>query len=207
MEIGAQLERVESTASQKFREAAFFYDQMFACAANVEKMPFFLSAFLASLRSVTFYLQKQYSGDVRFATWYPGKQSQMESDPILRLLNQKRNAVLKREPFDLFFRYGYTLPEKYGEYIETNELQLEVRTDKQGWLRIKLKATPESEWEDVEPWIVWRFKEEDEVDVINICYQGLEKVDAILKELTAIRIGMGLPADEEITFPDIAPSS
>ena len=30
------------------------------------------------------------------------------------------------------------------------------------------------------------------------CYAGLERVDAILKELEQLRVGAGLPADEEI---------
>src|ERR1700680_1199577 len=154
MEIGAQLARPAITATQKFKEAAFFYDQMYACRTNVEKFPSFLSAFLTSFRSITIYLQKQYAHDDRFKEWYPVKQAEMEKDPTLALLNKRRNAVTKREPFDLYFKHGYKMPQKYGDFIETTHFELEVRQD-DGWLRMRIKAGPDSDWEKVEPWGEW----------------------------------------------------
>jgi hypothetical protein len=35
--------------------------------------------------------------------------------------------------------------------------------------------------------------------VTKHCYIGLERMDAILKELEGLRLGMGLSADEEIS--------
>ena len=57
MEFFGQIARVPVTAPQKFDEAAYFYNRMFAYRTNVLIFPYYLSAFLSALRSVTMYLQ------------------------------------------------------------------------------------------------------------------------------------------------------
>src|SRR5438132_6749599 len=112
MKIFGQMARVPVTARQKFEEAAYFYNRMFALRTNVVIFPYYLSAFLSALRSVTMYLQKQYAHDPLFASWYPQKQREMEADPILRMLNKKRVVAVHLEPFDLFFNKGFNMSEK-----------------------------------------------------------------------------------------------
>jgi hypothetical protein len=92
MKIFGQMARVPITARQKFKEAAYFYNSILALRTNVVLFPYYLSAFLSALRSVTMYLQKQYSRDPLFASWYPQKQIEMADDPILRMLNKMRRS-------------------------------------------------------------------------------------------------------------------
>ena len=198
MEISGQMARVPITARQKFNEAAYFYNGMFAHRTNVVIFPYYLSAFLSALRSVTMYLQKQYAHDTRFASWYPQKQAEMEADSILKMLNKKRVAVVHREPFELFFRKGFKMPEKYGEYIETPHFELKDEQTPDGFIRMTIKVGADAQEEEVTPWITWHFIETDKEDLMNPCYLGLEKIDAILKELESLRIGLGLSPDEEI---------
>ena len=47
--------------------------------------------------------------------------------------------------------------------------------------------------EEVETQISWHFTDDDPLDVMNHCYEGLEKMDAMLKELPAL----GLTGNEE----------
>jgi len=203
MELFGQMARVPVTARQKFEEAAYFYNRMFEHRTNVVVFPYYLSGFLSALRSVTMYLQKQYTHDDRFAAWYPEKQKEMETDAVLKNLNAKRAAVVHREPFDLYFRKGYRMPKKYGDYIETTHFELRDEVAPDGWLEMSIKVGENGEPEPVEPWITWHFSADDPADVMNHCYSGLQKVDSILKELTELRTGLGLPADEEIsTAPD-----
>ena len=42
-------------------EAAYFYNGMLAHRTNSVVFPYYLSAFVSALRSVTYYLQKQYA--------------------------------------------------------------------------------------------------------------------------------------------------
>src|SRR5262249_20144073 len=119
VQMFGRMARVPVTARQKFNEAAYFYNGMFAHRLNVIIFPYYLSAFLSALRSVTLYLQTQYAHNVAFSTWYSEKQDEMRADPILKMLVENRNTVVHREPFDLFFNRGFKMPEKHGEYIET----------------------------------------------------------------------------------------
>jgi hypothetical protein len=198
MELRGQLARVPVTARQKFEEAAYFYNQMFGLRTNVIRFPFYLSAFLSALRSVTMYLQKQYASDSRFAAWYPEKQRQMEADSVLKTLNAKRAAIVHREPFDLYFRKGYRMPQRYGNHVETTHFELIDEVTPEGFLMMSIRVGEDAPLETVEPWISWHFSSDDPADVMNHCYSGLQKMDGILRELTELRIGLGLPADEEI---------
>jgi len=198
VEIFGQMARVPLTARQKFNEAAYFYNAMLPLRTNVVRFPYYLSAFLSALRSVTWYLQKQYSNDQRFADWYPQKQAGMEADPVLKMLNQRRVAVVHREPFDLHFKKGFKMPEKYGEYIQTKHFELNEGQTPEGRITMSIRVGADAEEESVVPWITWHFTEADDQDVMNHCYAGLKKIDVILRELELLRIGMGLRADEEM---------
>lgn len=113
MKISGQMARVPVTARQKFSEAAYFYNAIVAphkpCALSI-----FPKRISLCLRSVTWYLQKAVTRTVRVL--YPQKQAEMEADPVLRMLNQRRVAVVHRAPFDLHFKKGFRMPDKYGEY-------------------------------------------------------------------------------------------
>ena len=70
MQMHGQMARVPVTARQKFSEAAYFYNGMLPHRTNPVVFPYYLSAFVSALRSVTYYLQKQYAHDKRFTAWY-----------------------------------------------------------------------------------------------------------------------------------------
>ena len=122
---------------------------MFEHRTNVVVFPYYLSAFSSALRSVTMYLQKQYAHDERFAAWYPAKQKEMEADAVLKNLNQKRVAIVQREPLDLHFRKGYRMPAKYGGSIKTTHFELRDEVAPDGWLKMSIKVGAEGEVEPV----------------------------------------------------------
>jgi hypothetical protein len=185
--------RVPVTAIQKFHEAAYFHNGMLAHRTNSVVFPYYLSAFVSALRSVTYYLQKQYAYEPRFEEWYARKQEEMKADPVLKMLHEKRNTALHVEPFDLYFKQGFKFPEKYGGVITTDHLEVREETDPTGQIMMRLKVGKEGPEEEVEPQISWHFSEDDPRDVMNHCYEGLEKMDALLKELTAL--GLDKAAD------------
>ena len=201
MQLFGQMARVPVTARQKFAEAAYFYNGMGAHRNNPVIFPYYLSAFVSALRSVTYYLQKQYAYDSRFTDWYAKKQDEMRADPVLKMLHDKRNIALHLEPFDLHFRQSFKMPEKYGGVISTNHLELKQEEDDTGRLRMILTVGQDGTPEEVEPLISWHFSENDPEDVMNHCYAGLQRMDAILTELSSLGL------DKSESQPDRGPAS
>jgi hypothetical protein len=153
--------RVPVTARKKFSEAAYFYTEMIGYRTNSIVFPYYLSAFVSALRSVTYYLQKQYAHDPRFTEWYGKKQEAMKADPALKILHEKRNTALHVEPFDLYFKQGFKLPDKYGGVITTTRLTVREETDATGQIRMCLRVGEDGPEEEVEPQISWHFSEDD----------------------------------------------
>jgi hypothetical protein len=118
--------------------------------------------------------------------WYARQQEGMKADPVLKMLHEKRNIALHVEPFDLYFKQGFKMPEKYGGVITTDHLEMREETDPTGQIRMRLKVSKGGPEEEVELQISWHFSEDDPKDVMNHCYEGLEKMDALLKELRAL---------------------
>src|ERR1700722_12943493 len=79
----------------KLREAIYFFEQ-FATSLHNECAAYFnLSAFLSSLRAITFVLQKECSGKPGFQEWYGKKQQSMRRDVTLRKFVELRNESQK----------------------------------------------------------------------------------------------------------------
>ena len=186
MQMHGQMARVPVTARQKFSEAAYFYNGMLPHRTNPVVFPFYLSAFVSALRSVTFYMQKQYAHEAAFGPWYEAKQEEMRADPVLKMLVEKRNLALHQEPFDLHFRQGWKMPERFGGVITTTFLSVREEAQPDGRIRTFLQVEKDGPEEEVETQISWHFTEDDPRDVMQHCYAGLEKLDALLKELDAL---------------------
>ena len=207
MQILGQMMRASVTARQKFNEAAYFYNGMLAQRTNVIIFPYYLSAFLSAFRSVTFYLQKQYAHDARFTSWYPKKQVEMAADGILKMLNNKRTGSVHREPIELFFKQGFEFPKRFAGCIETTHLEVTHDQEPDGRVTTRIRVGVDGLEEEVATEISWHFTEEDKEDVAKHCYLGLQRLDAILEELRALRVSIGLSPDEEIqTTSDATPS-
>ncbi len=183
MQIFGQMARVPVTARQKFDEAAYFYNGMVAHRLNVIIFPYYISGFLSAFRSVTYYMQKQYAHDAVFKSWYPRKQTEMASDPTLKMLHANRNDIVHREPIDLFFYRDFEFPTRFGQCIETKQLEVSYDQTPDGESKTRIKVDADGVVEEVATRISWRFTEEDKVDVAQHCYLGLQKLDSILKEL------------------------
>jgi hypothetical protein len=188
MQMHGQMARVPVTARQKLSEAAYFYNSMLPHRTNPVIFPYYLSAFVSALRSVTYYLQKQYAHDERFKDWYAQKQEAMKVDPVLKLLHDKRNTALHVEPFDLCFKQGWKMPERCGGVITTTFLAVREEAEPNGQVRTFLQVGKDGPEEEVETQISWHFTDNDPYDVMQHCCEGLEKMNAMLKELSALRL-------------------
>ncbi len=178
--------RVPVTARQKFGEAAYFYNGMISRRLNVTIFPYYLSGFLSALRSVTYYMQKQYAHEPGFESWYLNKQTEMKADPTLKLLHSNRNEIVHKEPVDLFFYRDFEFPARFGQCIETKHLEFRYDQTPEGDAKTIIKVHADGVEEEVKSRITWHFTEEDKVDVAQHCYIGLQRLDSILNELEAL---------------------
>ena len=199
MLMKAQMVPMPITAAEKFKEAAFFYDVMISVRLNVRLFPYYLSAFLAALRSVTDYISNQATQHEELVTWWQTALENMRNDPLLKFLKSKRDVNIHQEPLRIFFWHGPKFPKKYlqkdddgAEFIETDLFEWSGTTDEKGQIIVTMKVGRDGTEETVEPNVLWAFEEEEnEKDVANYCYEGLERVDAIIKEFAALRETLG----------------
>src|SRR5271157_4349650 len=158
MQMHGQMARVPVTARQKFSEAAYFYNGMLPHRTNPVV--------------VTYYLQKQYAHDKRFTAWYAQKQDAMKADPVLKMLHEIRNTALHVEPFDLCFKQGWKMPDKYGGVITTTFLAVREEAEPNGRVKTFLQVEKDGPEEEVETQISWHFTDDDPADVMEHCYEG-----------------------------------
>ncbi len=194
----AQMVPMPITAAEKFKEAAFFYNAMLAVRTNVLLFPYYLSAFLAALRSVTDYIAKQVAEHDKLRAWWEETLEKMRADPLLRFLKGKRDVNIHQEPLQIFFWHGPKFPEKYlqkdedgEEFVESNFIKWSGTTDERGEIRVTMKVGREGPEEKVETNVKWTFEEDDEKHIPDYCYDGLERIDALIKEFAALRKELG----------------
>lgn len=167
------------SAEEKFREAVYFFDKMIQTRGNVNELPYNFSAFLSAMRSITLYLQKQFSRDERFAGWYAAKQQAMKDDLWLRMLKDMRDEALHARPIELLISAGPILPE---EGVETNHFEMSFDTDPKGNIRIRTKYSKDAVEQDSGVISDWDFVQFDEANVFQVCDAGLRKIRGILDE-------------------------
>jgi len=194
----AQMVPMPITAAEKFNEAAYFYDAMLAVRTNVKLFPYYLSAFLASLRSVTDYIAKQATEHDELRAWWTDTLEKMRTDSLLKFLKGKRDTNIHQEPLQIFFWHGPKFPEKYvqkdedgEEFIESNSIEWSSTTNELGEICMTMKVGNDGPEEKVGTNVKWAFEEDDEKGVADYCYDGLAAIDGIVKEFAALRQKLG----------------
>ena len=77
-------------ADAKLREAEYFLGCMDATAERPNEFQHNLSALLSAARSVTWYLQSEFTGDPRFESWYEEKRDLLSVDAEAKFFNDAR---------------------------------------------------------------------------------------------------------------------
>lgn len=88
-------------ALEKLEETKYFLIKMEESIDDLAKFKFNLSAFLSAGRSVTFYLQKEFTHNPKFDKWYPKKQDEMKDDSLFKYFNDKRRTVVHIKTIDV----------------------------------------------------------------------------------------------------------
>ncbi len=77
-------------ADEKLQEAVYFLEQMRSTTENPDAFRWNLSALLSAARSVTFYLEKEFSREPGFREWYQERREEMAADAEMRFFNEAR---------------------------------------------------------------------------------------------------------------------
>lgn len=81
----------------KLEEAEYFFNQMKENLDNPKVLGFNLSAFVNATRSVTWFMQKEYTESPKFHNWYRLKQKGMKEDSVCRFFHDLRTANIHFE--------------------------------------------------------------------------------------------------------------
>jgi hypothetical protein len=158
----------------KLKEAKYFLEQMNQAFEDDDIFSYNLSAFWASARSITFYMQKQYAHCAGFHKWYSPQQLKMEADRELNYLNEARIAALKTEPVKkgvsriIQKDFGYAV-EGQNESVKTGDVNQEIKNEESMAQR--------------SPITVRRFLPEfNDASVIEFCEKQLGKLEKLVRE-------------------------
>src|SRR5688500_19302658 len=81
----------------KLEEAKYFFNRMKENIANPKVLGFNPSAFINAARSVTWFMQKEYSDNPRFKSWYVSKRKELEEDKVCKFFHDLRTANIHLE--------------------------------------------------------------------------------------------------------------
>ena len=115
----------------KLEEAEYFLKMMKESFEDDRTFAYHLSAFLSAARSVTLYMQVQYSHQAEFGTWYGQQREAMSGDTELKFLNDARAESIHKNvarasasrvvsvAADLFLVSGNSMSSPEPEVTET----------------------------------------------------------------------------------------
>lgn len=82
----------------KLLESKYFLERMEETKVDRDAYIYNLSAFLAAARSVTAVMQREFDKVPGFRHWYEERQAKLQGDDTMRLLKDKRDITIHREP-------------------------------------------------------------------------------------------------------------
>lgn len=172
-----------SYTRDKLLESKYFLERMTETQSNRDTFKYNLSAFLAAARSVTAVMQKEFDKISGFKGWYKEIQAKLQCDDTTRLLKNKRDITIHRQPVRLHAHVNVSITERVA--LSDSMSIVITRTDGTVERReseptpppmpTKTETKTESEWQ-------WYFDELPEKDAVTICKEHIAKLDIIVEE-------------------------
>jgi len=85
-------------ATEALEQAEYFYERMMETLKIPSEFRFNTNAFIMSGRNVTRVLQKEFSNNAKFQTWYSQKQEKMGKEGLMDFFEEARNMSVKERP-------------------------------------------------------------------------------------------------------------
>lgn len=168
-----------SNTREKLLEANYFLDQMRRCRTERESLKYNLSAFLSAARSITLFMQKEFSDIADFKTWFNSRQISMKNDPVMSFMNEKRVMTIHLEPVKprALVKQNITATvhtvSSISIVVTRNDVTVEKRSTPAD---SPTKSSEQSE--NTQEWF-WYFEEIKNKDVLTVCDEYLSKLEAM----------------------------
>ena len=168
-----------TNTSTKFLEAKYFLNRLIEFQTDRTPFKYNLSAFLAAFRSVTLFMQKEYSGVENFATWYETVRIELESNTKMKLLNKNRVTTIHKVPIEPKAQIHVSIHESL---TLTDEVTIEIihadgTIEKEEPVISESSETPkEIKIEDKWLWYFDNYNDSDVITICNDCIISLEKI-------------------------------
>ena len=178
-----------NNTQEKMVEAKYFLERMIEF--QTARIPFKhnLSAFLSAFRSVTFFMQKEYSGDESFKLWYSTKQKEFDTNEKMDLLNKKRVMTFHHVPLDIHSDIHVSVHEKAFASDESFAQLFHADGTIKKEEHIIINEEPaiieqvDSQSETIiDNKCLWYFNDYPNSDVITVCEEGTIYLTAIVLE-------------------------
>jgi hypothetical protein len=190
-----------SDTKYKLNEAKYFLGQMRSNTDNHVVFQYLLSACISALRSVTCFMQKEYAHTPNFSDWYKSKQAQMEADPMFSFFNKQRVITIHKKQIATQPQYIFHSPAidttKLVELGQMVSFKTIVSVDESGKQSQQITDIVDNvgalvgEGSTETQWLFDDLPQErnpDNIDVLTLCNQQLEKIEAIVLECEQIFI-------------------
>lgn len=138
---------------------------------NSDSFHFNMNAFISAFRSITLYMQKQYTKCSGFLEWYSNEQIKMSNDQDLKFLIDARNDVIHIKPVNHMTEYEIKIPVSLP-IIPGEELLKKIDKINDGEVNKR----------EIEVNIERRFFEKQEQEIIDFCENQLNKLTKLVDE-------------------------
>jgi hypothetical protein len=171
-----------SNTENKLFEAKYFFERMLEYQTQHIPFKHNLSAFLAAFRSVTFFMQKEYSKAENFLPWYKIQQKQLETNDKMKLLNEKRVMTIHSLPVEPKAQIHVSV---HDYLCITEEITFEIihangTIEKETSITTEQPELPEEIIID-DQWL-WYFDDYPSSDIISVCKECLISLEYITSE-------------------------
>lgn len=170
---------------EKLFEARYFLGYMKKKQSDRDAFKYNLSAFLAASRSVTLIMQTEFGKVLGFEEWYAKKQSEMQNDETMRLLNDKRVMTIHQQPVrpqahvNIGITEHVTISAGVSIVITRVDGTIERRESEPTSPPASAKSEVTIEWR-------WYFNELPEKDVVVLCEKHMVKLETLVAECESL---------------------
>ena len=176
-----------TNTKDKLIEAKYFLERMFGVQSERDAFRYNLSAFLCAARSVTLFMQKEFSRVKDFDKWYARKQGQMLADKGVKFLNEKRVMTIHKKPVKPSAHIKGTAKVSIGISVSASAVVTRANgtVEKIG---SEPKPEPKSAPAKTEATVEWQwyFSEIRDKDVVTICKEHIRKLEDFVEECESL---------------------
>ena len=181
----------------KLEEAKYFFNQIKNSLNNPQILGFNLSAFITAARTVTWFMQKEYSANPKFKTWYEAKQKEMKEDSVCKFFHNLRTANIHTKSPETNREVSVSIAESVpvSDSISVKVIRagkvIQESSSKETEINNSSSMNHNTNTKNSIPHnnvtIKIFFREKSEEDGISLCESYLSKVVKIVNELLQIK--------------------